>query len=130
MVAQITLASGQLGFYDEISNIRLTPSNPTRSIAYGTNTLGLKKAVEEGKIILLNGTLDTIIRHHVSKARPVYERTIKKEDSAEIQTEVKQEVKQVVEQSKQVFEKKETVEVEKDKKNKNFSFDSKKNGKK
>lgn len=126
MVAQITLASGQLGFYDEISNIRLTPSNPTKSIAYGTNTLGLKKAVEEGKIILLNGTLDTIVRHHVSKARPVYERVIEKEDSVEIQTEVKQ----VVEQPKQASEKKEIVEIEKDKKNKNLSFESKKNGKK
>lgn len=126
MVAQITLASGQLGFYDEISNIRLTPSNPTKSIAYGTNTLGLKKAVEEGKIILLNGTLDTIVHHHVSKARPVYERAIKKEDSVEIQTEVKQ----VVEQPKQASEKKEIVEIEKDKKNKNLSFESKKNGKK
>ena len=58
-IAEIALAPGQAGYYDDLSNTRLTAVNPNKIILAGTNVSNLLTAVKEKKIILLWGSLYT-----------------------------------------------------------------------
>lgn len=58
-IAEIALAPGQAGYYDDLSNTRLTAVNPNKVILAGTNVSNLLTAVKEKKIILLWGSLYT-----------------------------------------------------------------------
>lgn len=58
-IAEIALAPGQVGYYDDLSNTRLTAINPNKVILAGTNVSNLLIAVKEKKIILLWGSLYT-----------------------------------------------------------------------
>ena len=71
-IAKIALAPGQLGYFDEISRIRLTAAHPTADIMVGTNTTQIKNDVKKGKLVLLYGTLASTTQHiRKSAARPV-----------------------------------------------------------
>lgn len=104
MLAKITLAPGQIGFHDALSNIHLTVANPTAVVPVGANTEHLKEAVKDGKILLLTGTLSSTLKHREVKSkesiqfakrmnlrRPVVNQNVA--DSRQKKTEVKTEVK-------------------------------------
>lgn len=69
MLAKITLAPGQIGFHDALSNIHLTVANPTAVVPVGANTEHLKEAVKDGKILLLTGTLSSTLKHREIKSK-------------------------------------------------------------
>lgn len=104
MLAKITLAPGQIGFHDTLSNIHLTVANPTAVVPVGANTEHLKEAVKDGKILLLTGTLSSTLKHREVKPkesiqfakrmnlhRPVVNQNVV--DSRQKKVETKQEVK-------------------------------------
>lgn len=57
VIATIKLAPGRVGFYDELSRIHLTLGAPTAAIYSGTNCARLRRAVRDGVIKLVDGTL-------------------------------------------------------------------------
>ena len=75
VIAKIRLASGQLGYMDEISGTYLNWTNPEREIFAGTNCTGLRRGVKSRKIILTAGSLGrpktfTEILHKVTPPDP------------------------------------------------------------
>ena len=57
VIATIKLAPGRVGFYDELSRVHLTLGAPTAVIYSGTNCARLRRAVRDGVIKLVDGTL-------------------------------------------------------------------------
>ena len=57
VIATIKLAAGRVGFYDELSRIHLTLGAPTAHVYSGTNCARLRRAVRDGVIRLIDGTL-------------------------------------------------------------------------
>lgn len=57
VIATIQLAQGRVGFYDELSRIHLSIGNPTARVYSGTNCARLRRAVKDGVIRLVDGTL-------------------------------------------------------------------------
>jgi hypothetical protein len=115
MLAKITLAPGQIGFHDALSNIHLTVANPTAVVPVGANTEHLKEAVKDGKILLLTGTLSSTLKHREVKSkesiqfakrmnlrRPVVNQNVadSKQKKAEAKTEAKAEPVKTVETPK------------------------------
>lgn len=56
-IADIKLSPGQVGFYDELTNIHLTIASPFGQVYRGMNTSRIKASVASKKLILLSGTL-------------------------------------------------------------------------
>lgn len=56
-IAEIRLAPGQVGFYDELTNIHLTLSRPFATVYQGMNTSRLQQSVNSGRLILVQGSL-------------------------------------------------------------------------
>lgn len=71
MLAKITLAPGQIGYHDALSNVHLTLAEPTAVVPTGANTTHLKKAVKDGKILLISGTLSSTVNHRELKQKEV-----------------------------------------------------------
>ena len=63
MLAKIMLAPGQIGFHDALTNVHLTVSNPYAVVFPEMNTTYLKEAVKKGQIVLVCGTLTSIVNH-------------------------------------------------------------------
>lgn len=112
MLAKITLAPGQIGFHDALSNIHLTVANPTAVVPVGANTEHLKEAVKDGKILLLTGTLSSTLKHRevepkesiqfakrMNLHRPVVNQNVvdSRQKKVEVKTEVKTEPTKTVE---------------------------------
>lgn len=112
MLAKITLAPGQIGFHDALSNIHLTVANPTTVVPVGANTEHLKEAVKDGKILLLTGTLSSTLKHReveskesiqfakrMNLRRPVVNQNVadSRQKKAEVKTEIKAEPVKMVE---------------------------------
>ena len=57
-IAEIKLSPGQVGFYDELTNIHLTIASPFGQVYRGMNTSRIKASVASKKLILLSGTLN------------------------------------------------------------------------
>lgn len=55
----IQLAQGQIGWYDPLTSIHLTLTNNKAIVKEGMNTTNIKQALSEGKIIIIQGTLET-----------------------------------------------------------------------
>lgn len=56
-IAELRLAPGQVGFYDELTNIHLTLTRPFASVYQGMNTSRLQQSVNSGRLILVSGSL-------------------------------------------------------------------------
>lgn len=54
----IRLAPGRAAFYDDLTNIHLTPMKPEANVYQGMNTSKLKRGVAYGTIRLVSGTLE------------------------------------------------------------------------
>ena len=57
VIATIKLAMGRVGFYDELSRIHLSIGAPTAHVYSGTNCARLRRAVRDGVINLIDGSL-------------------------------------------------------------------------
>ena len=59
VIAEIKLAPGEVGYYDDYSRIHLTAGNPTALIYAGVNCTQIKRSIKSGRLILLRGGFDT-----------------------------------------------------------------------
>lgn len=66
-IAKVKLAPGNVGFYDSLTGVRLTKSSPEAIIYSGKNISNIKKAIQEGKISLKEGTLSSCSNQHIYK---------------------------------------------------------------
>lgn len=57
-IAKIKLAAGSVGWYEPLSRIHLTLSNPIAEIKAGTKLEGIRKSLSYGTIILLEGSIN------------------------------------------------------------------------
>lgn len=58
IIAEIRLAPGEIGYYDEYSRIYLTNQNPVAKVYAGTNTTQIVRSVASGRLLLISGTFD------------------------------------------------------------------------
>lgn len=58
VIAIIKLAPGNVGWYDRLTSIHLTVSNPTAEVKAGMNLLNIKKAIKYRTISVINGNLE------------------------------------------------------------------------
>ena len=93
VIAEIKLAPGEVGYYDDYSRIHLTAGNPTALIYAGVNCTQIKRSIKSGRLILLRGGFDTPqeIPANPKAVAPKTEVTVKKE-----------EVKKVVKEEKKI----------------------------
>lgn len=54
----IKLAPGNVGWYDQVTGIHLTLARPMANVKPGMNTTNIKRAIKEGRILLLEGRLE------------------------------------------------------------------------
>lgn len=90
-IAKIRLAQGNVGFYDSLTNIRLTKAEPEGMIYSGKNTANIKKAIKEGKVVLKEGSLSSLQNEPILKREIV----IDKPKQEKVVKEVKKETKPV-----------------------------------
>ena len=116
IIGIIRLAKGQVGYYDEKTNIHLTLSNPVAQVYDIMNTENLKKSIRYKTIELVSGSLD--ISHNKKEEEKIIEEQIKKaikasekpkkekieepiEEKIEIEIKEKENKKEVVEEPKE-----------------------------
>ena len=58
IIAKIGLAQGQVGFYDQLTNIHLTMTSPFANIYQGMNTSRIKASIASKRLNLISGSLD------------------------------------------------------------------------
>ena len=120
VIAEVRLAPGEVGYYDDYSHIYLNINRPSALIYSGTNCTQLKRSVKSGRLRLISGGFDVIpeekkevIKVNTSKAEkteetvkevipeiipepvkeePVVVEEVKAEVTEEPQVEVKEEV--------------------------------------
>lgn len=58
IIAEIKLAPGEIGYYDDYSRIYLTSTKPSAYIYAGTNCTQIKHSIKAGRLRLVNGSFD------------------------------------------------------------------------
>lgn len=95
-IAEIRLAPGQVGFYDELTNIHLTLTKPFAFVYQGMNTSGLQRSVNSRRLSLVWGSLKPAPikadEAFVTPAKPV---TVEQVKAPIIQEPVIEEIKEV-----------------------------------
>ena len=91
VIAEIRLAPGEVGYYDDYSRIYLNSARPTAKIYAGTNTTQIRKSIRSGRLRLISGSLNAV----PVKAEPKPVKPEVKEEAAPVAEEpaVKEEVK-------------------------------------
>ena len=56
-IAVISLAPGEIGYYDDYSRIYLSNSNPKATVYSGTNLYQIRKSIKSGRLRLVEGSL-------------------------------------------------------------------------
>ena len=56
-IAVISLAPGEIGYYDDYSRIYLSNSNPKATIYSGTNLHQIRKSIKSGRLRVVEGSL-------------------------------------------------------------------------
>ena len=73
LIARVKLAPGEIGYYDQLSNVHLTLSNPIGEVYDDCNYSRIKKAIANNQLILIEGTLaPTISKVDYSKHYTVW----------------------------------------------------------
>lgn len=57
-IAKIKLAAGHVGWYEPLSRIHLTLSNPIAEITAGTKLEGIRTSLSYGTIVLIEGSIE------------------------------------------------------------------------
>jgi len=79
IIAEIKLAPGEVGYYDEYSRIYLTLSKPTAYVYAGTNCTQIKRSIKYGRLRLISGSFDIPNPKPVSINEPKTETVVKVE---------------------------------------------------
>lgn len=58
VIARVRLAKGRVGYFDDLTRIHLTVSNPEKPVFAGMNTANIKRAVRSGVLRLVTGSLE------------------------------------------------------------------------
>ena len=79
VIAEIRLAPGEVGYYDDYSRIYLNSARPVAKIYAGMNTTQIRKSIRSGRLQLISGTLDVV----AAKPKQIVEqKPVKKEVQA------------------------------------------------
>ncbi len=57
VIAEIRLAPGEVGYYDDYSRIYLSTAKPVAKIYAGMNTTQIRKSIRSGRLRLVSGSL-------------------------------------------------------------------------
>lgn len=114
IIAEVKLASGEVGYYDDYSKLYLTINKPYGVIYSGTNLTQIKRSIKSGRLKLISGKLFDTDKKPVVEVKPPVEEDNKKEDQVETPVEeVKPEEVAPVENTEVIEEdKKEEISVE------------------
>lgn len=114
IIAEVKLASGEVGYYDDYSKLYLTINKPYGVIYSGTNLTQIKRSIKSGRLKLISGKLFDTDKKPVVEVKPPVEEDDKKEDQVETPVEeVKPEEVAPVENTEVIEEdKKEEIPVE------------------
>lgn len=74
-IAVISLAPGEIGYYDDYSRIYLSNSNPKATVYSGTNLYQIRKSIKSGRIRLVEGSLVEEKQEPVKTVEPKTENT-------------------------------------------------------
>lgn len=66
VIAEIRLANGEVGYYDDYSKIHLTISKPNALVYAGTNCSQIKKSIKSGRLRLVSGSFETPVVEEVT----------------------------------------------------------------
>ena len=58
VIAEIRLAPGEVGYYDDYSRIYLNSAKPTAKIYSDTNTVQIRRSIRSGRLRLISGSLN------------------------------------------------------------------------
>lgn len=122
--AIIKLATGNVGFYDNLTRIHLTIASPIAKVLKGMNTTNLENGVRCKTIEVIEGSLYDAIDVPEEEVKPIppVEEPPKKEESTEEEPVVKEEVEESVteqpEKEEEVTEPKKTTRKRSSKKSK------------
>lgn len=96
VIAEIRLAPGQVGYYDDYSRIYLSAAKPLAKIYAGTNTTQIRKSIRSGRLLLVSGSLfgKAPVAKEAPQPKPVKKEAVKeiKEEKKPEETIQKQEV--------------------------------------
>ena len=95
IIAEIRLAPGEVGYYDDYSRIYLSTTKPTAKIYAGTNTTQILRSIRSGRLRLVSGSLFKKAETPKVKAEPAKVEVKKSEpvaEAASVVEEVKEEV--------------------------------------
>lgn len=71
IIAEIRLANGEVGYYDDYSRIHLTISKPSAVVYAGTNCSQIKKSIKSGRLRLVSGSFEVPVKEEVVQVTPV-----------------------------------------------------------
>ena len=97
IIAQVKLASGEVGYYDDYSRLYLTISNPIGVIYSGMNLTQIKHSVKSGRLKLISGSLYGDATKPVKVETPVKTEPVKPVEEHKKEEPVVEEVKPVEE---------------------------------
>ena len=83
IIAEIRLAPGEVGYYDDYSRIYLNTSRPTAKIYAGTNTTQIRRSIRSGRLRLVSGSLFVAAPVKTEKPKPVKAEPVKPEEKPE-----------------------------------------------
>ena len=95
IIAQVKLASGEVGYYDDYSRLYLTISNPIGVIYSGMNLTQIKHSVKSGRLKLISGSLYGEATKPVKVETPVKTEPVKPVEEPKKEEPVVEEVKPV-----------------------------------
>lgn len=93
IIAQVKLASGEVGYYDDYSRLYLTISNPIGVIYSGMNLTQIKHSVKSGRLKLISGSLYGEATKPVKVETPVKTEPVKSVEEPKKEEPVVEEVK-------------------------------------
>lgn len=97
IIAQVKLASGEVGYYDDYSRLYLTISNPIGIIYSGMNLTQIKHSVKSGRLKLISGSLYGEATKPVKVEAPIKTEPVKPVEEPKKEEPVIEEVKPVEE---------------------------------
>ena len=107
VIARIKLTAGQIGYFDDLTQIYLTHQNPVADVLAGMNCTTLVNAVRDGKICVIEGSITQNSR--VKRLFKLPQITVSAENAV-VNDSAEKEIQEVVEEEKTQTEEAATVQ--------------------
>lgn len=101
VIARIKLTAGQIGYFDDLTQIYLTHQNPVADVLAGMNCTTLVNAVRDGKICVIEGSITQNSR--VKRLFKLPQITVSAENAV-VNDSAEKEIQEVVEEETQTEE--------------------------